>query len=165
MVTFRPYQRSDRPWVLKANSHFYQSFHNFDVIFTNAVDAALDVLEDKISNPESNYLITESTARPVGCIFFSSETATVGRIRLFFIEHAHRGQGIGSRMLRNVLANAGLNGIETVVVSTFDRHPEACRLYESFGFEVANRFWSTAFGQTMQQLDYQISLDSTSRDQ
>ncbi|MEP3296569.1 MAG: GNAT family N-acetyltransferase [Pseudoruegeria sp.] len=158
MVTFRSYQSDDRAWVKESNSWFYQNFHDFDATFTVAVSAALEFLEGQMSKPTSNYLIVEAANRPVGCIFFNAETPTVGRIRLFYLEQAYRGQGIGMRLLRNILTDARKNGFKAVRVSTFDRHPEACRLYEFFGFEVLNINRSEAFGQVMQQIDYELLL-------
>ena len=101
--------------------------------------------------------------RPVGCVFFSAETPAVGRIRLFYLEQAYRRQGIGMRLLRDILTDARKNGFKAVRVSTFDRHSEACRLYEYFGFEVLNISRSEAFGKAMQQIDYELLLDGGER--
>lgn len=159
MVTFRSYQNDDRAWVTDVNSRFYQSFHGFDATFADAVRAALDLLEGQMVDVNSNYLIAEAANHPIGSIFFSSELPAVGRIRLFYLEEAYRRQGLGRRLLRDILDDARIKEFKTVRVSTFDRHPEACRLYESFGFELVKKSRSEVFGQVMQQLDYELQLD------
>ncbi|MDV7143776.1 GNAT family N-acetyltransferase [Tropicimonas sp. TH_r6] len=157
-MTVRSYQSDDRLWVAESNVQFYRRFHDFDVTFSEAVNAALDLLEDQMSKATSNYLIAEAANRPVGCIFLSAETPTVGRIRLFFVEDAYRGKGIGARLLGDGLSRARRNGLQCIRVSTFDQHPEACRLYESFGFERVNSAEMRAYGRDMHQRDYELLL-------
>lgn len=142
-----------------ANLRFYREEHGFDASFAGAVNAALDLLESRISQASSRYLVVVSGERPVGCIFLSAEAPAVARIRLFYLDEAHRRQGIGKRLLRTVLNAARENEIKTIRVSTFDRHFEACRLYESFGFEPTGTTALTAFGQVMKQVDYELLLE------
>ena len=163
LVTFRSYRTDDREWVMKSNLRFYRTFHDFDATFADALSAALDLLEAQLSNATSTYLIAESLQGPAGCIFFSSEMSTAGRIRLFYLEQAYRGQGIGARLLHDVLTKARKENFKLVRVSTFDRHPEACRLYESFGFAALTTSRSKAFGQVMRQVDYELSLSGGER--
>ena len=157
-IAIRSYQGTDRIWVEDANVRFYRAFHDFDSTFADAVSAALDLLEGQMSDARSLYLIAESGRQPVGCIFLSAETSTVSRIRLFYLEEAYRGRGTGKRLLSAVVTAAREKAFETVRVSTFDRHPEACRLYESFGFEAVSTARSKAFGKDMRQVDYELLL-------
>lgn len=158
MITYRPYQHSDRDWVTLVNSHFYQRSHGFDATFLDALNAALDLLEKQISESTSTYLIAEAAKGPVGCIFLSAEPQNAARIRLFYLEEAYRGQGVGAHLLRLVLNVARENQLTKVHVSTFDRHHEACRLYESFGFRPCVKSPAEAFGQVMRQIDYELSF-------
>lgn len=85
---------------MKSNLRFYRTYHDFDATFADdAMCAALDLLEAQLSDATSTYVIAESLQSPAGCIFFSSETSTAGRIRLFYLEQAYRGRGIGARLL------------------------------------------------------------------
>ena len=156
MVTFRAFQSSDRAWVRNANLRFYQTVHGFDASFARTVDDALDVLESQMSDAASAYLMAESLIGPVGCIFLSREAPGIGRIRLFYFDDAYRRQGTGRRLLQRVLVHAKEQNLNAVRVSTFDRHPEACGLYESMGFELRTKCSTEAFGQTMQQVDYEL---------
>ncbi|MCG7625104.1 GNAT family N-acetyltransferase [Epibacterium sp. Ofav1-8] len=137
---------------------FYRTFHNFDSTFVYAVSAALDLVEGQMSKVRKFYLIAECGGQPVGCIFLSAETSTVSRIRLFYLDEAYRGRGTGKRLLSAVVTAAREKEFKSVRVSTFDRHPEACGLYESAGFEAVRTVRSMAFGQDMQQVDYELLL-------
>lgn len=158
MVTLRPYDRADRDWVQRANLLFYQRVHGFDASFAEVLAGVLDLLDTKRTETASTYLIAQSAKGPAGSIFLSREGPSEGRIRLFFLDEAQRGRGIGAGMLRAVLAQARRNNLSRIKVSTFDRHPEACQLYDAFGFEETAVTPTKAFGQEMRQLDFELTL-------
>lgn len=160
-VSFRPFQKSDRAWVMRENLRFYRSVHGFDASFGDALAAALDLLEPQRENPTCTYLIAENRTDLIGCIFLSADDDRAARMRLFYLKEEHRTKGIGALLLQHVIAQASKNGFELIRVSTFDRHPEACRLYESFGFVGVATTPSNAFGQIMHQLDFELTLSTT----
>lgn len=162
-MTFRPYQREDRAWIEKANARFYRTGHNFNSTFDDALKEALDLLEHQKMAADSHYLVAVSEKRLVGCIFLSAETPRTGRIRLFYVEERYRGRGLGKLLLSDVLNAAGERHFSEVRVSTFDRHREACRLYETFGFQPVKTARAVAFGQIMTQVDYALSIDGEKR--
>lgn len=158
VVVFRDYRAADRDWVEAAHVRHYTLVEGFDPGFAAAVSGALDLLEAGLGADSGRYLIAEAAGRRVGCVFFAAETPAVGRIRLFYLEDAYRGRGIGKRMLGRVLDHARQRGYETVRVSTFDRHAAALRLYRAAGFEAVTGAPSIAFGQEMRQVDFEKDL-------
>lgn len=156
LVTFRRYQSDDRAWIEESIAHFYRHVHHYDTTFHDALATALDLLERRQSVDGSGYFVAEIGNRPVGCIFLSADGPDAGRIRLFYVEEAHRGRAIGGGLLRNVLTAAKEKNLATLRVSTFDRHWEACRLYEAFGFKQVKREPTRAFGLVMTQMDYEL---------
>lgn len=159
MVTIRPYRSADRPWIADTHVRFYQTVHNFDRGFADVVDAALALLERQKSEATSFYQIMEAEKQRVGCLFLSADAPAIGRVRLFYLDAAYRRRGLGKRLLRGALAAAKDNSLRAIRVSTFDRHPEACRLYEAFGFELVKTAPSQAFGQDLTQVDYELWFD------
>jgi GNAT superfamily N-acetyltransferase len=159
-VTFRTYQRSDRAWVIRENLRFYSSVHGFDASFADALMAALEHLETQLGHPTSTYLIAENPTEPIGCIFLSADNHGTTRIRLFYLVEERRGKGFGAMLLSHVIARARDSSFNAIRVSTFDGHPEACRLYETFGFAVVSTIPSNAFGLVMRQLDYELTLSA-----
>lgn len=158
MVRLRPYAPGDRAWVTGANLRFYREVHGFDATFAGAVRGALDHVEALLAEPASACLVAEVSGRRAGCIFLSPEAHGAARIRLFYVDASARGRGLGTRLLTGVLEHARAGNLERVRVSTFDRHPEACRLYARFGFETVADRPAKAFGQSMRQLDYELRL-------
>ena len=95
-ILFRDYRPADRGWVMAANARHYTEVEGFDASFARAVSGALDLLEAG-RDDASRFLIVEpgKDAPPVGCVFFSPEDPRTGRLRLFYLDAAFRGRGIG----------------------------------------------------------------------
>ena len=157
-IRLRPYRPAHRPWVEAAHLSHYTQVEGFDPSFAAAVAAALDVLEARLADETSQFLIAEAKAAPVGCAFFAAETEEIGRLRLFYLEEAWRGRGLGRQMLDRVLDHARRHGFASLRVSTFDRHEAACRLYRAAGFREAVGEPSIAFGQRMRQIDFEMRM-------
>ncbi|MEM6587511.1 MAG: GNAT family N-acetyltransferase [Pseudomonadota bacterium] len=160
MIAIRQYHTRDRSWVEETNLRFYQTAHGFDGSFCKTVKDVLNTLEKQVSHPGVCYLVAEAEKQPIGCIFLSADNPDIGRIRLFYVDAPYRGQGIGGRLLRDVVTASEEYGYGCLRVSTFDRHPEACRLYERFGFTLLRTTPLNAFGQTMKQIDYALELSA-----
>ncbi|MFK7765454.1 MAG: GNAT family N-acetyltransferase [Roseobacter sp.] len=157
MVTFRPYIPEDRAWVIATNLHFYRTAHDFDASFSDALVTALDHLDTERAETTSTYLIAEAQEGTVGCIFLSAESESIGRIRLFFLAEGFRGRGIGRQALQMALTEGRKSGLKLIRVSTFDCHPEACRLYSLLGFTQIAATPLSAFGRNMRQLDFELA--------
>jgi GNAT superfamily N-acetyltransferase len=56
------------------------------------------------------------------------------RLGSLFVRPAHRGQGVGARLVDAFLAWARANGVEAVVVSAFASNDGALRFYQRVGF-------------------------------
>jgi GNAT superfamily N-acetyltransferase len=162
---FRDYRPTDREWVMSANVCHYERIEGFDPSFTVAVSKALDLLEERLDDATSKFLIVEAgeTHHPVGCVFFAAESPAIGRLRLFYLERPYRGLGIGKRMIGLLVEHAREQGFERILVSTFDRHEAACRLYRVLGFRAQTREPAIAFGQQMRQTDFEKVLSDHSR--
>ncbi|RYH00820.1 GNAT family N-acetyltransferase [Salipiger sp. IMCC34102] len=162
---FRDYRLTDREWVATVSVDHYTRIEGFDPSFAKAVSTALDLLEARNDEEASRFLIVETveTRRPVGCVFLSADEPTTGRLRLFYLDAAYRGLGIGRRMIEEVIAHAEAQGFERIRVSTYDRHEAACRLYRNLGFREQARKPALAFGQQMHQIEFEKTLPDYSR--
>ncbi|MCQ0090234.1 GNAT family N-acetyltransferase [Roseovarius sp. M141] len=161
-IILRDYRVADRDWVAAVNVQHYTDVEGFDASFAKAASDALDLLELQISNKHNDFIIAEVEQGPVGCIFFAAESKTAGRVRLFYLDTAYRGLGVGKRMLSRIIERAVENGFRRICVSTFDRHLEACSLYTLLGFQRTIHEPSTAFGKKMRQIDFELDLSSYS---
>lgn len=158
MLTFRDYTSKDRLWVYEAHVRHYRDVERFDATFDDAVRSALDHLEQNRDVLRCKYIIVEDGPRPVGCVFLGFEAPRRGRVRLFYLDDAYRGQGVGRRMIEMLKDHALKYGLDTLLVSTFDRHVAACILYAGAGFAAHTHQTRAHFGQNMAQIDFAFDL-------
>jgi putative acetyltransferase len=102
----------------------------------------------ELSPPEACYHLTvEEMAEPtvtvwiardgdavVGCGALKRHSDAVGEVKRMFTRPEWQGQGVGRRILGEIEAVAGREGLETLVLETGDQHPAAWALYEKAGF-------------------------------
>lgn len=65
----------------------------------------------------------------VWCILDQGEIANIA------VSAAHRGRGLGARLLKEMLDVAGTRGVKTMYLEVRASNEAACRLYERFGFK------------------------------
>jgi GNAT superfamily N-acetyltransferase len=161
-VVLRPYQVLDRAWVATAHVAHYTVHEKFSPDFSHDVEHALDLLDSRIGQDSSCFLILEASQSRIGSIFFYEETQGEGRIRLFYLVEQFRKKGLGRLALQHVMSHAHAFGYHTIRISTFERHKDACRLYQSFGFQHVTGSSRIAYGQHLRQVDFELKLNSES---
>ena len=110
--------------------------------------AELNTVLLELSPPEACYHLTvEEMAEPtvtvwiardgdavVGCGALKRHSDAVGEVKRMFTRPEWQGQGVGRRILGEIEAAAGREGLQTLVLETGDQHPAAWALYEKAGF-------------------------------
>ena len=70
----------------------------------------------------------------IGCGALKRHTKRIAEVKRMFTRESHRGQGIGRRLLGEIVNSAQAEGIEELVLETGDRHHAAWAIYEKAGF-------------------------------
>ncbi|MFD1156977.1 GNAT family N-acetyltransferase [Roseovarius aestuarii] len=148
--------------MISANLRHYRNVEGFDRSFKDVIISALDHLEQQVMDGRSHFIIADDKGCRVGCIFFSPEDEVSGRVRLFFLTEAYRGHGVGKRMLNQVIEHACQKEFETIRVSTFEQHRDACGLYAATGFKGKVGEPMEAFGRVTRQVDFEYDLSPQS---
>lgn len=107
---------------------------------TREVDQALldEPCDDLDGDAGVLFLATEDD-QPIGCVGVRF-TAGVAELTKVFTLPAHRGRGVGSRLLRAAEEACRERGISTVRLDTRADLGEACALYGRLGFESVDAF-------------------------
>jgi N-acetylglutamate synthase-like GNAT family acetyltransferase len=79
--------------------------------------------------------IVERDGELAGCLALTDE-GDAGVIRWFVLDPAVRGQGLGRRLLAELMSDAEALGYERLRLETFSDLRVAARMYRSYGFEV-----------------------------
>jgi GNAT superfamily N-acetyltransferase len=110
-----------------------------------------DVVERSIENSLPFGVYVGETGEQVGFARVVSDCATFAWIADVYIEQAHRGHGLGKRLVTEILEHPDLQGLRRWLLGTADAH----ELYRRFGFdEVDNssgRFMALESGAAAQQ--------------
>jgi ribosomal protein S18 acetylase RimI-like enzyme len=96
------------------------------------------------ADPRNLLVVAELDGRVVGTLqltFIPSLTFVGGeraQIEAVHVDGRHRGQGLGTAMLRWAIERARERGCRLVQLTTDKRRPDALRLYESLGFQATH---------------------------
>ena len=98
-------------------------------------------------DPERERLwIADIAGRIAGSVMLVKETERLARLRLFLVEPAARGRGVGTLLLDELLGFARAKGFAGITLTTVSRLDAARHLYERAGFrkdrEEAMHIWS-----------------------
>lgn len=104
---------------------------------TGVSDGDLDNLKDNYFRHGGVFkvVVNESTKRIVGCIGLRPLSKQRAELCKMYIEKAARGQGLGRRLLEDVLAVARSNGFAEVWLETNSVLTVATNLYRKYGFQ------------------------------
>lgn len=148
----RPFVSGEEHYVAELHKRLYANEYGWGAAFTDyAAKIALDFAKKDKNNREA-LLIAESGGVPVGCIMLClTDDPQVGQLRLFAVEQACRGQGIGSALISALMDIAKNAAYQKLVLWTADPLTAAIRRYEHLGFRktetVKNTTWRTDGGE------------------
>jgi putative acetyltransferase len=89
---------------------------------------------EQMAEPGVTVWIARDNGRAIGCGALKRHDSRIAEVKRMFTHEDYRGQGIGRRILGEILSAAADEGIEEVVLETGDQHPAAWAIYEKAGF-------------------------------
>ncbi|MCX5046103.1 GNAT family N-acetyltransferase [Aldersonia sp. NBC_00410] len=114
----------------------------------------------------ADILVAELDGRIVGSVTVARPGTIYARLaapdeiefRMLAVDKSVRGRGVGTTLVRHVLALAAAEGFRGVVITTMDQMVDARRIYERLGFvRVPERDSEVAPGFVLPTLEYRFS--------
>ncbi len=99
---------------------------------------------DHVVDPRARFLVADVDGDAVGGVALVPLEPGVGEIKRMFVDPAHRGRGVATRLLAALEERARTAEIRTLVLETGVRQPEAVALYEKLGFHPVEAYGSHA---------------------
>ncbi len=96
--------------------------------------AAFEAEVPSLLGPRGRLLLAEQAGRPVGLVGLKPIEAELAEVKRMYVRPELRGQGLGRRLLRELLAQADELGYRRVRLETAVFMREALQLYRSLGF-------------------------------
>ncbi|MDX3929026.1 MAG: GNAT family N-acetyltransferase [Shinella sp.] len=97
-------------------------------------EACYHLSVEQMAEPSVTVWIARDGGRIVGCEALKRHADGVGEVKRMFTRPQWQGQGIGRRILDEILKTAEAEHISRLVLETGDRHPAAWAVYEKAGF-------------------------------
>jgi ribosomal protein S18 acetylase RimI-like enzyme len=143
-VSFDPVIRSElRPGDLGAivahHGRVYGAEYGVDASFEGHVAATVaEAGKRGFPSPREAIRLVELDAEHAGSIALTDEGNEAAAIRWFVLSPELRGQGLGRRLLEEILESAAELGYSQVWLETFSELEAAAHLYRDHGFEVVS---------------------------
>jgi len=99
--------------------------------------AATHILEEDVKT-----FVAESNGRVIGYASaqLQGDKPEVGIVSYNAVDPDHRGQGVGTALVKHVMNYLKTHGARVLLVWTLEADEPACRIYERLGFEELTRF-------------------------
>ena len=103
--------------------------------------------------------LAEYGASIVGSIAIVSGAADSAQLRWFLVDPAHRGMGVGTRLLAEAIAFCRATGRRHVYLWTVSGLDVSARLYRRAGFALSEQVRSERWGAPVVEERYDLALD------
>jgi len=149
----------DADWLIERHATHYAASDGFDATFEALVAEILTAyIRDHDATRERDWIAWRDGAR-VGSIFcVDSGEAGVAKLRLFYVDPAARGTGLGHRLLETCVKGARDFGYRRMVLWTHESHAAAGHLYRSHGFALDSAVPVHSFGVDLVEQSWSITL-------
>lgn len=157
-ITLRLFRAEDTPWLIERHATLYADESGFDSTFAPLVAEILhdfNVLHDP--KREAGW-IAEAAGQPLGSIFCVAMGEEMAKLRLFLLEPAARGRGLGQHMLGHCMAFARAQGYRGMQLATHESHRAACTLYSRNGWQIATSRPVRSYGCDLVEQTWEISF-------
>ncbi|MDE3239463.1 MAG: GNAT family N-acetyltransferase [Paracoccaceae bacterium] len=157
-IVLRDLAIGDAGWIISRHACLYAREEGYDATFEALVAEILAAyIRSHDPDRERAWIAWRAGAR-IGSIFCVRQDEDTAKLRLFLVEPAARGTGLGKRLLRECLAFARATGYRRMVLWTHASHRAACALYAAHGFRLTSETPAVDFGQAVIDQTWEIDL-------
>lgn len=148
----------DAGWIIARHAEIYAAEEGYDITFEGLVAGILsDFLRTRDPARERAFIARRGQDR-LGCVFCVRQSDEVAKLRLFLVEPAARGTGLGHRLLEACMDFARRAGYRHMVLWTHESHRAACALYRRSGWRMVSSAPAHDFGQDVIDQHWEIDL-------
>ena len=154
----RPHQPGDMGWVVHRHGLLYAEAYGFDETFEALVAGIVAGFIDNYRPRMERCWIAEMAGDNVGSVFLVRHSDTEARLRLLLIEPKVRGQGLGSRLVRECERFARRAGYRKIALWTNDVLVAARHIYQKAGYRLAETKPHHSFGRDLVGETWELDL-------
>ncbi len=148
----------DLGWVVQSHGALYAAEFGYNAEFEALVARIVaDYVRDFDPGGDCCW-IADRGGVPVGCVFIVRKSRQVAKLRLFLVDPAARGSGLGARMIDECVRFARAAGYRKITLWTQSELLAARRLYERAGFRRVATERHRSFGKTLVGENWELGL-------
>lgn len=136
-AVIRDFAPGDLDWVIERHAALYAAEHGFDLSFRAYVEGPVRRFGASRDPLMERLWVAEAGDRRVGMIAVVRADDGAAQLRWFLVEPGTRGQGVGSGLIRTALLFCREAGYRRALLWTVSEMTAARRLYQAFGFRLA----------------------------
>ncbi|MBP0583012.1 MarR family transcriptional regulator [Labrys sp. LIt4] len=149
-VVLRKPRPGDLGWVIHRQAELYHQEYDWDWTYEGLVATILGDFVANFDPVREDAWIAELDGRIVGSIFLmKSDDASVGKLRLLYVDPSARGHGLGKRLVRTCIERARDLGYASLTLWTNDILTAARKIYQAEGFKLAAEDPHRSFGKDL----------------
>lgn len=158
----RPHQAGDMGWVVHRHGVLYADAYGFDETFEALVAGIVAGFIDNYRPRMERCWIAEMAGENVGSVFLVRHSDIEARLRLLLIEPKARGQGLGSRLVRECGRFARRAGYRKIRLWTNDVLVAARHIYQKAGYLLVETEPHHSFGRDLVGETWELDLTAPS---
>jgi DNA-binding MarR family transcriptional regulator/N-acetylglutamate synthase-like GNAT family acetyltransferase len=154
----RPHHIGDMGWIAHRQGILYNLEYGWDETFEALVAEIAGTFVKNFNPRRERCWIAERDGEVVGSVFLVSQSDTVGKLRLLYVEPAARGLGIGRRLVDECIRTALEKHYKTLTLWTNDVLVSARRIYQAAGFKLIEEERHHSFGKDLVGQNWSLEL-------
>ena len=144
--------------ITEQHGVLYAAEYGFDCTFEAYVAQSLAEYALMLPEPGNRIWLAEADGRLAGSIGILRREGNAAQLRWFLVDPAHRGQGLGGRLLDEALAFCRAAGYGSVYLWTVSLLTAAARRYRAAGFQKTEEQTHLLWGTTVTEERYELAL-------
>lgn len=136
----------DYGWIIHRQGVLYGEEYGWNEEFEALVAGITAHFIQNFKPGRERCWVADKSGRIMGAVFVVEEDAETAKLRMLYVEPEARGEGLGARLVSEVVKFARGAGYRRVVLWTNDNLTAARRIYEKAGFTLVSQEPHESFG-------------------
>ncbi|MGE0241660.1 MAG: GNAT family N-acetyltransferase [Parvibaculaceae bacterium] len=157
-VTLRAPRPGDYGWIIHRQGALYAKEYGWNEEFEALVAGITERFIQNFKPDREACWVADKDGRIMGAVFVVEEDADTAKLRMLYVEPDARGDGLGARLVGEVVKFTREAGYKRLTLWTNDNLTAARRVYEKAGFRLVSEEGHESFGHKLTGQYWELGL-------